>query len=243
MRLYQLLFSLFTGLPAILKDPTFSSEINVPGSALTVPISCLAIPPPTLEELISCFDDYTVPKKTYDLGTYTAAQPSDAELAAWITAVSNLLAVDGTCAPSLLPNILQEIYNITLFNQADGRSFCVLSEVEATVNNYYKRGWGIMAVPATRAAVSRYIHISAPHPVYDNGTSRQAAAIFNATGAKSLFISGRHRNALTDPSCLGPTLKFNKTDAAHDIVCLSYYSFSHVEIRHIDQNHSFLPMR
>ena len=80
-----------------------------------------------------------------------------------------------------------------------------------------------MAVPANQAAVSRHIHISAPHPLYDPGTLKHGAAIFKNTGAKSLFISGRHRDAFFRDvpearSCIGP--KYSKTDAAHDIVRL-----------------------
>lgn len=192
---------------------------NDRGKTLLTPIPCLIPPfPASLEDLIICFNGYTVPEKTYrDAAAYNAAQPNSVELSAWNAIATSLLAVDGTCRPELLPAALNDIYTITLFREIDGKSFCILSEVQAT-EGHYMRGWGLMAVPATRTAVSRYMHISAPHPIFDTGTPQQAAAIFKNTGAKSLFISGRHRDAYLSESCVSP--QYSKTDATHDTVCI-----------------------
>lgn len=218
MRLQHLILGISTGL-SIFSAKYFRGEANNPPKILSTPIPCLITPfPASLDDLITCFDNYTVPARTYDATTYNAAQPNNIEIAAWETVVTSLLAVDDTCRPELLPAELNGTYTVTLFSETDGKSFCILSEVEAT-NGYYARGWGLMVVPATRAAVSRYIHISAPHPLFDTGTPQQAIALFKNTGAKSLFISGRHRDAYVFESCVSPN--YSKTDATHDTVCIS----------------------
>ncbi|KAI9450932.1 hypothetical protein BJY52DRAFT_1125582 [Lactarius psammicola] len=167
--------------------------------------------------VINCFDAYTVPSGAYStLEQYNAAQPNSVERAAWNRAVRRLLRVDNTCAPGLLPADLIGKYEITNYVELfSRRSFCILSETQLHPDGYYLRGWGLVVVPSTRARVSRYIHISAPHPRYDPRSPQQAAAIFRNTGAKSLLISGRHRDAYGNPSLCQPP--FHRTDAAHDI--------------------------
>ena len=173
----------------------------------------------TLEALITCFDGYTVPQDTYRTNDeYIAAQANSDERSEWNAAVASLLTVDGNCTSSVLPAGLSEVYHVSLFAEAgvNGKSFCVLSEINS-LDSHYARGWGLMVVPATRSGVSRCIHISAPHPKYDQNTPNQAAAIFKNTGAKSLFIAGRHRDAYSlARSCVNDD--YSKTDPAHDVV-------------------------
>jgi hypothetical protein len=144
----------------------------------------------TLEDMIICFDSYTVPPNSYsDINAYNAVQPHSHEKTAWNAIVASLLTVDhSNCTSSLLPAALSGVYSVSLFREAGtgGRSFCVLSEVNSR-DSHYARGWGLMVVPATRSAVSRYIHISAPHPKADGNTPEQAAVLFKNTGAKSLL--------------------------------------------------------
>lgn len=76
-----------------------------------------------------------------------------------------------------------------------------------------------MIVPERRAAVSRTIHISAPHPGFDVGTPSQAAYLFRATGAKSFLMAGRTRTAFLHPSpCISATSQsgYYETDPAHN---------------------------
>ena len=185
-------------------------------STQTTAITCLTTSP-TLENLVTCLAEFTVPTGTYDATTYASAQPSTSELAAWTTVIASLLEVDGNCNSVSLPTDLSGIYTVSLFTESviGGRSFCILSESNSN-SGYYVRGWGLVAVPATRAAVSRNIHFSAPHPVNDSRTPEQATALFKRTGAKSLVITGRQRDAYKiASSCSG---NYFKTDAAHDIV-------------------------
>ena len=184
-------------------------------STQTTMITCLTTSR-TLEDLVICLAEFTVPTGTYDATTYASAQPSTSELAAWTTVIASLLEVDGNCS-SVSPTGLTGFYTVSLFTESvtDGRSFCILSESNSN-SGYYVRGWGLVAVPATRAAVSRNIHFSAPHPINDSRTPEQAAGLFKRTGAKSLVITGRQRDAYKiASSCQGD---YFKTDAAHDIV-------------------------
>lgn len=87
-----------------------------------------------------------------------------------------------------------------------------------------------MIVPARREAVSRDVHISAPHPGFDVGTPAQAAYIFKATGSKSFLMAGRTRTAFLNPSPCISTASLSgyyETDPAHNnvpfIQDFSYY--------------------
>lgn len=198
-----------------------SLSIFLSGSFVVVrsaAITCLSTST-TFEGLVNCFDAFTITSGTYDATGYANAQPTPTELTAWNTVVGSLLAVDGNCNSVTLPSALTGIYTVSLFTESGtgGKSFCVLSESNSGTNGRYVRGWGLVAVPATRGAVSRMMHFSAPHPIADSGTPQQAAALFKSTGAKSLIITGRHRGAYQANSCEGSD--YFKTDAAHDIVC------------------------
>jgi len=80
-------------------------------------------------------------------------------------------------------------------------------------------------VPAFRGAVSRSVHISAPHPGYDLGTVEQAAYVFENTGSKSLLVPGWMRTAFLQPSngIVPASAKqdYYMIDPAHNNVCSS----------------------
>jgi hypothetical protein len=80
---------------------------------------------------------------------------------------------------------------------------------------------GIFVTPANPVSgVIRDLHFSAPHPVTDANTLRQAAALFKRTGAKSLVTTGRHRRAYSiagDCSTASAGVYY-MTDAAHNKV-------------------------
>ena len=199
-----------SGIVALASNNFFSTQ--------SIPINCLTTSPTpaTLEDLVTCFETFTVRTNTYDATTYASAQPSPSELAAWTTVIESLLDVDGNCT-SVSPTNLTSFYTVSLFTESvvGGQSFCILSESNSE-DNHYVRGWGLVAVPATRAAVTRNIHFSAPHPINDSRTAVQAAALFKRTGAKSLVITGRQRDAYKIASSC--QTEYFKTDAAHDIV-------------------------
>ncbi|PFH48356.1 hypothetical protein AMATHDRAFT_5852 [Amanita thiersii Skay4041] len=97
------------------------------------------------------------------------------------------------------------------------QSFCIFSEIyEGGDGGNYKKGWGILVVPSTRAAVSRFVHLSAPFPQAGINTVPQATAVFTGIGAKSLFIPGRNRNAYNKRSKCTVNPAYNKTSSVHD---------------------------
>ncbi|KIK00086.1 hypothetical protein K443DRAFT_7930 [Laccaria amethystina LaAM-08-1] len=82
-----------------------------------------------------------------------------------------------------------------------------------------------MIVPERRVAVSRTIHISAPHPGFDIGTPSQAAYFFKATGAKSFLMAGRTRKAFLHPSpCISTTSQSGYYDTDPAYKNIKYFS-------------------
>ncbi|RUP44760.1 hypothetical protein BC936DRAFT_149040 [Jimgerdemannia flammicorona] len=80
----------------------------------------------------------------------------------------------------------------------------------------YEKGWGVFVVPKTARQVSRFIHLSAPHPKWDLGTPQQAAYLFANSGAKSLLVDGRHRWAISTQSACISAGNHSLTDPTHD---------------------------
>lgn len=186
------------------------------------PRACLSTSP-TLEQLLTCFDDYLVPPEYYDSPRYNEAQPTSDQRASWTEAVASLLATDNNCSSIAVPAPLTDLYNITTFTESSSsssNSYCVLFEITSE-NGVYTKGWGVMVVPASRHSISRLLHISAPHPSADTNTTQQAAALFKSTGARSLFVPGRFRMAFleaTDCVQSSASTVYYKTDPAHDNV-------------------------
>ncbi|KAJ7474237.1 hypothetical protein FB451DRAFT_1035463 [Mycena latifolia] len=183
-------------------------------------ITCLQNTTSTFEDLVACFDAYTVSERYYSAETYAAAQPDFEQLRGWEDLIASLLAVDGNCTSVVVPPCITGIYDVSLFHDPTGPRYCVASE-STSVDGVYAKGWGLVVVPATQDAVKRDIHLAAPHPAYDLFTPEQAGALFKSTGARSLLISGRIRTANLAPSdCVIPTSNstvYYKTDPAHDV--------------------------
>ncbi|KAJ7073475.1 hypothetical protein B0H15DRAFT_792830, partial [Mycena belliarum] len=179
--------------------------------------TCLKNATSTFEDLVACFDAYTVSEGYYSDETYTAAQPTDDQLRGWEDLTTSLLSVDGNCTSVVVPSSIAYVYDVSLFRDPEGPAFCIASE-SSSVDGVYAKGWGLLAVPATIAAVKRNIHLAAPHPAYDLFTPEQAGALFKSTGARSLLIAGRVRTAYMAPSdCVTSSTIYYKTDPAHEI--------------------------
>ena len=170
----------------------------------------------TIDALVTCLEVFTVPPKYYNKKTYEAAQPTSNQRNDWKTLINSLLSVDGNCSSIPIPLSLQGIYTIESFN-----TMCVLYE-SSSLDGVYTKGWGFMFVPRLRSSVSRTVHFSAPHPLYDRGTVRQAAFLFESTGSKSLLVPGRIRTAFSEPTeCITTVFSspgYYKTDTAHNNV-------------------------
>ncbi|KAG6811717.1 hypothetical protein H0H92_006118 [Tricholoma furcatifolium] len=179
---------------------------------------------PTIDQMVACFDNFTVPWNYYTQETYNAAQPTPSERSAWLDAINSLLNVNGNCSSVELSSTIIGTYAISQFyDPPSAASYCVLSEINASVNGTqyaYEKGWGLFITPMTPTSVLRNIHLSAPHPGYDLGTPQQAVALFRSTGAKSLLIAGRSRLAFESPSsCVSspsPKTTYYVTDPAHN---------------------------
>ncbi|PFH48785.1 hypothetical protein AMATHDRAFT_149106 [Amanita thiersii Skay4041] len=189
----------------------------------TFPLNSCFAQAVTLQDIISCHLKYVIRMASYTKESYSAAQPTKEQRHAWSTAVSSLLQVDSnnTCASvsAALPGALKDIYAIFELTEPSGRTFCVFAENVAEHNTKYDKGWGILVVPSTRSAVSRHVHVSAPHPIHDFDTEKQAAEVFRGIGAKSLFIPGRDRRAFLEVTPCVPSMirsKHFKTDPAYD---------------------------
>ena len=96
----------------------------------------------------------------------------------------------------------------------------------------YEKGWGLFITPDKSSNSVRRLHFSAPHPVFDQRTAEQAAALFKRTVSKSLLIEGRHRHALSSgdcsQSCQGAG--YHRTDGAHDNVRQLYAPHLHLRV-------------
>lgn len=183
------------------------------------PASCISRSK-DLVSLATCLDTFTILPDYYDGPSYHDAQPTEDEREAWTTAITSLLSVDGNCSSLTVPPGLESSYSIRKFTPPGRRSsYCVLVEHSLDCNGF-PRGWGHIIVPETRAQVSRFLHISAPHPKYDVGTIEQATALFELSGAKSLLLAGRTRTAYMQPStCIVPASQpYWKTDPSHSNV-------------------------
>jgi len=188
----------------------------------SLPITCVTSST-DLETIVNCLDKYTVTASFYTPACYNSAQPSAAEIVAWNTAIQSMLT--SGCSPGPpepVPGLLED-YTVTRITDSFGYSFCILSEAKIFADfQVYRRGWGLVVTPADPVnGAIRDLHFSAPHPIYDADTPQQAAALFRRTQARSLVITGRHRQAYAIPSaCVIPTppTVYYKTDAAHDDV-------------------------
>ena len=182
----------------------------------STPASCLNSSA-TIDALVTCLEIFIVPPEYYSRETYEAAQPTPTQRDDWKNLINSLLSVDGDCSAIPIPLSLQGIYTIGAFN-----TMCVLYEASG-LDGVYIKGWGFMVVPRLRTSVSRTLHFSAPHPIYDLGTIRQAAFLFESTGSQSLLVPGRARTAFSEPSeCISPVFplqEFYTTDTTHNIVC------------------------
>jgi hypothetical protein len=173
------------------------------------------------------------------LDTYAAIQPTPSQRVSWrnvVTSLLNVAAGGGSSAcfsiQEAIPDALQGIYTVT---ELDNGKFCALVEV-GTVRHgdseEYGRGWGIFVVPTGKygnGVIGTSLHLAAPHPVFDLYTAGQAAHVFEHTGAKSLYIPGRSRQAfLEETDCVAGTMKskYWKTDPTHDKVGCIYPLFA-----------------
>jgi hypothetical protein len=137
-----------SGIVTALSTSFFTPPTN-PGDCFTLSTTL------TLENLIECFDGFTVPANAYTVTAYATAQPTLEESNAWMRTVGSMLSVDNNCLSVDRTGIASD-YAVRIFTErvSGGRSFCVLSESRTiSPGGYYRRGWGLVVVPARRSAI------------------------------------------------------------------------------------------
>ncbi|KIY68304.1 hypothetical protein CYLTODRAFT_351518 [Cylindrobasidium torrendii FP15055 ss-10] len=167
----------------------------------------------TLLDLATCLNGFTVPKAAYTEQTYFDAQPTEIEFGGWTQLVTSML--EGRCA---IPDALEPFYNVAELVD-NGQSYCVASERYTADAGYYAKGWGLFIVPLNTSE-SRHFHLSSPHPMFDFYEPDQAITLFQRSKARSLLISGRHRQALSLPTTCVPSTEVTTywtTDPAHSV--------------------------
>ena len=185
----------------------------------------------TLEDLVNCFEQYTVPEGYYtsENAKHCSAQPNEDQLTEWRAVVQAFWAIDlGKPFPNNVCQDLQtqrpvlaNIYEGWIFRDGIG-DFCVLSEMytDALDRTVYSKGWGLMVVPLAIKTSSHVLHLSVPRPL--PGMAQYAATVFKSGIGRSLLINGRHPRAIRhSSSCVQPTDScqvFHKTDAVYDKV-------------------------
>lgn len=167
----------------------------------------------SLLDRAACFNNFTVPAAAYTVETYSESQPTEIELGGWTQLITAML--DGNCAA---PDTLESFYNVEELID-NGQSYCVASERYSIGPGHYNKGWGLFVVPLN-ASESRHFHLSSPHPMFDFYEPDQAITLFQRSRARSLLISGRHRQALSQPSICVPSTAattYWTTDPAHSV--------------------------
>ena len=174
----------------------------------------------TLESLITCIYGH-MPRAG---GGFVI--PSAAAQADWRTAVTEMMK--GNCSTMLPLNLAGIMERRTFVDSANGRSYCVLMEVQdANNNNVVDRGWGTFI---TYDNAVRELNFMAPHPIYDIATHSETMAVFRDMEARSFAMGGAHRNAssvasscnsaypISDPAHTKENMMFETTAAL-----LAYY--------------------
>ena len=140
----------------------------------------------TLESLVACIARQMPQERS---NGYRA--PDVEARAQFRTVYRRMLA--GDCAFAL-PPALEGVMRLRAFTDTgNGRTYCVLMETrDDDGDGHVDRGWGTFV---TYDKATNELNHSAPHPLFDDGTERQAAAIFRDTDARSFMMCGAHRRA------------------------------------------------
>lgn len=141
--------------------------------------------------------------------------PTSTELDRWPVVIEALLAGDTTAVDAQLAAHVPSYALIRFTESSTGHRYYVLQEAPSVEN-----GWGTVVV---NPDPERNLAIHAPHPVFDLDTHREAADLFQQTGARVLLLAGTHRcaNQAASP-CDGPSSvcgggRYPVSDMAHAV--------------------------
>jgi hypothetical protein len=130
-------------------------------------------------------------------GSNAFVEPDPGELDQFTNAMQVLLTGDVETARQLLDGVY---YDLFVLNDESGPTYLVAQERSTPF-----RGQGTYIVDLQYA---RNVIVEVPHPLWDINTPEEGVAIFQALGARGLFIAGTHRcaNPMTESGCSGTTI-------------------------------------
>lgn len=155
---------------------------------------------PTITGVVECLESFTVPNDTWiNDSEFATAELTPSQLLDYTSRLDALLTdswLNLDCGD--VPKSLSAFVTIRPMTNSAG-SYCIIHE--STFNGTrFTRGLPVVIV-RNRATTSRFIHISAPHPIWDTRSTVQAAAVYESTGARSLVIATRQRDAYKKQGC------------------------------------------
>ena len=146
-------------------------------------------------------------------GSNAFVAPTSDEVAQFGAAMGALMTGSVEDARALLDSLNYDLYTL---NDDSGHSYLVAQERSKGF-----RGQGTYIVDFQYL---RNVAVEVPHPLWDRNTPEEGVAVFQALGARGLFIAGTHRCANPDtPSgcsgtttaCGGPSIPVRISDAPH----------------------------
>jgi len=146
-------------------------------------------------------------------GSNAFVAPASDEVAQFGAAIGALMTGNIEDARALLDTLNYDLYTL---NDDSGPSYLVAQERSKGF-----RGQGTYIVDLKYL---RNVAVEVPHPLWDRNTPEEGVAVFQALGARALFIAGTHRCANPDTpsgcsgtttSCSGPSIPVRISDAPH----------------------------
>ncbi len=132
-----------------------------------------------------------------EAGSNAFVEPDPGEINQFANAMQALLTGDVDTARQLLDGVY---YDLFVLNDKSGPTYLVTQERSTPF-----RGQGTYIVDLQYA---RNVIVEVPHPLWDINTPEEGVAVFQALGARGLFIAGTHRcaNPMTESGCSGTTI-------------------------------------
>jgi hypothetical protein len=147
------------------------------------------------------------------LGSNAFRAPPAAQVIAFRLAIRQLLTGN---VPSAISRLNALNYDVNTLNDESGKSYLIARERSSGF-----RGQGTYIVDLKYV---RNVVVEAPHPIFDANTPEEGSEIFQALGARGLFIAGTHRCANksipsgcsgTTTACGGGSVSVRISDAPH----------------------------
>ncbi len=159
-------------------------------------------PPPcnghaTLVDLVDCIES-AIPRGTHKGNNEAGFADPTAIQTDWESTVNSIIttAIETSTCPNinLVGTTLNGIFTYEHFNDANGKTYCVLRETansDGDANNF-DNGWGTFIVDPM---AERELFIQVPHPLADANTPELGINVFRETNSRAFVMAGAHRYA------------------------------------------------